>query len=97
MKKTHIPAIRTLLRDNEPGMTCNEIKAKLPYIYKVETIRKCLERMPDAFIDRWIKGARGQYHAVWCVVVPPPHCPHPKDRYVRSEWKSSERQTCTTG
>lgn len=87
MKKPHIPDIRALLRSNELGMTTAELHAKLPHINKVETIRKCLERMPDAYIDRWVKGKRGQFFAVWCVVVPPEHCPHPRDRYARTEWQ----------
>jgi len=44
------------------------------------TIKRALEQMPDAYIDRWeaYKG-RGQlpWRAVWCVVVPPKNCPMP--------------------
>jgi len=36
-----------------------------------------LHKFPDAYIDRWIKS--GNFvTAVWCVVVPPPHCPRPE-------------------
>lgn len=39
--------------------------------------------MPDAYIDRWVRepGSRGQFQAVYMVVVPPADCPHPKDRF----------------
>ncbi len=87
MKKPHIPDIRALLRDNINGMTVAELLGRLPKIKKAETVRKCLERMPDAYIDRWVFGKRGQFFAVWCVVVPPAHCPHPRDRYTRTVWQ----------
>jgi len=87
MKTPHLPDIRAHLRANPEGMTVEHIHAMLPHITKRNTVRKCLERMPDAYIDRWIKGKFGQYHAVWCVVVPPAHCPHPDDRFIRTEWK----------
>lgn len=88
MKKPHIPDVRKLLRDNPAGMTVTELHARLPQINKPNTVRKCLERMPDAYIDRWTEGRRGQFHAVWCVVAPPPHCPHPGERYIRTEWRT---------
>ena len=90
MKKPHTPDIRALLRKNDSGMTVKEMLALLHQINKPETLRKCLERMPDAYIDRWVKGGRGQYFAVWCVVVPPEHCPHPTDRYARTVWQPME-------
>lgn len=40
-----------------------------------------LKKMPDAYIDRWTKNhawGPGRYAAVWCVVIPPPHCPPPE-------------------
>ena len=43
----------------------------------VDGIRGALEVMPDVYIDRWEGPKRGQYTAVWCIVVPPPHCPRP--------------------
>jgi len=90
MKKPHTPDIRALLRENDGGMTIKELLALLPQISKPETLRKCLERMPDAYIDRWTGPVRGQYYAVWCVVVPPEHCPHPRDRYTRTVWQPME-------
>jgi hypothetical protein len=44
------------------------------------TVYYSLNRMPDAYIDRWeeSKEQRGpRYVAVWCVVVPPENCPKP--------------------
>lgn len=87
MKTPHIPKLREHLRANRDGMTVEALHALMPYVTRSATIRKGLERMPDAYIDRWIKGKRGQYHAMWCVVVPPAHCPHPDDRFIRTEWR----------
>lgn len=42
-----------------------------------DPVRLALEAMPDAYVDRWDGPTRGQFAAVWCVVVPPPNCPHP--------------------
>lgn len=86
MKKPHLPQIREHLRTNSDGMTINQLRELMGYEGRNNTIRKCLERMPDAYIDRWIlnPGKRGQYEAVWCVVVPPPHCPDPRERYSRA-------------
>ena len=91
MKKPHTPDIRDLLRNNPDGMSVNQIKAVLTNISKHETVRKCLERMPDAYIDRWIKAKRGQYEAIWCVVVPPPNCPYPTDRHFKSKWRNDDQ------
>ena len=83
MKKPHIPAIRELLREHKDGLTAKQIHHFLPYIYKVATVKSSLTKMPDAYVDRWTitLGSRGQYEAVWCVVVPPANCPHPQDRF----------------
>ena len=87
MKKPHLPKIREILRKVPEGLTVNQLRPHLIEINKPNTIRKCLEKMPDAYIDRWIlnAGNRGQYEAVWAVVVPPAHCPHPQDRFKRIE------------
>ena len=62
--------------------------------------------MPVAYIDRWVDPVRGQWRAVWCVVVPPEHCPYPTDRFKpETRWVDStytrgrtvfnrEQQTC---
>ncbi len=83
MKKPHLPDIRALLRAHPDGLTAEQIHRELPHITSITTIRNCLERMPDAFIDRWTKtrNCRGQYLAIWCVVVPPANCPYPTDRF----------------
>lgn len=91
MKKPHLPKIRKILRDHPDGMTVNQIHELLPEINRPHTIRKCLLSMPDSYVDRWTisKGNRGQYEKVWCVVVPPSDCPHPKDRWretPKSKW-----------
>lgn len=90
MKKPHHPAIRDLLRQNPDGLTVPEILQKLPQVSKDSVLRKCLEAMPDAYIDRWTKmrNSRGQYLAIWCVVVPPENCPYPTDRFEKpaTQW-----------
>lgn len=91
MKKPHTPAIRAVLRDNPNGKTAKQIHAELPHIYHIKTIKSSLRKMPDAYIDRWVRepGSRGQYQAVYMVVVPPQDCPHPKDRFkevCKSRW-----------
>lgn len=91
MKKPHMPAIRELLRARPDGMSALEIKAAIGVIKKAETVRNCLNRMPDAYIDRWVKAKRGQYEAIWCVVVPPPNCPYPTDRPIKSQWRSHDQ------
>lgn len=90
MKKPHMPEIRALLHANTDGLTITEIHKRMPQVGKEATLRKCLERMPDAYIDRWTKeaNARGQYSAIWCVVVPPDSCPYPTERFDKpaSKW-----------
>jgi hypothetical protein len=80
--------IRTLLRKKPEGLTIKQMRPDLITTKKPNVIRKCLDRMPDAYIDRWIKGMRGQYESIWCVVIPPAHCPHPTDRYhkPKTQW-----------
>lgn len=97
MKKPHIPAIRELLRAHPDGLTAKEIMQCIPAVSKPGVVRKCLMRMPDAYIDRWVikGGTRGQEESVWAVVVPPPNCPHPKDRYyatpkpIKTQWRDA--------
>lgn len=83
VKKPHTPAIRNLLRQHPNGLTAKQIHKQLPQISKTETIKSSLTKMPDAYIDRWVReqGSRGQYQAVYMVVIPPEDCPHPKDRF----------------
>ena len=81
MQTPHEASIRNYLRTQSSGVTVKELHAKFPWISKKATIRKILERMPDAYIDRWTSPVRGQYQAVWCVLIKPQHCPYPTDRY----------------
>ena len=66
--------IREILRANDNGLTVQQ----LAQAADVELSRayRMVNSMPDAYIDRWIKKGNTTT-AVWCVVVPPPHCPRP--------------------
>jgi hypothetical protein len=80
LNKPNMPDIRVLLRESLYGMTVTELHNKLPQVTP-KSIRKALDKMPDAYIDRWRDPIRGQYQAVWCVVTPPAHCPYPTERF----------------
>lgn len=81
MKKPHAPNVRALLRQHPDGLPIGEISKALGLTIKV--LNRTLNAMPDTYIDRWFLSpkSRGQYQGVWCVVVPPPHCPYPTDRF----------------
>lgn len=72
--------VRSLLRSNPDGLTATQI-SKITKGYPGETGRQ-LRKMPDAYIDRWEGPVRGQYVAVWCVVVVPEDCPYPGEQVV---------------
>lgn len=74
MKSKH-DLVRKVLRESEDGLTVKQITE----LTKVEadSLSRILATMPDAYIDRWSGPNRGQYSAVWCVVVPPENCPRP--------------------
>jgi hypothetical protein len=65
--------VRELLRDSD-GLTVAQIAQAVGT--DTSHIHRMINKLPDAYIDRWIKK---DHHitAVWCVVVPPPHCPRP--------------------
>jgi len=67
--------IREILRANDNGLTVEQLSQAadvgLSRAYRV------VNAMPDAYIDRWLKVGR-RLTAVWCVVIPPPHCPKPE-------------------
>jgi len=63
--------LRELLRANPDGMTPGEMHEAIGGLQK--SIAAALQRMPDAYVDRWQSPVR----PVWCVVVPPEHCPRP--------------------
>jgi hypothetical protein len=66
--------IRKTLRANPEGMTVLQL-AELAGT-GTSHVHRMLHKFPDAYIDRWVKT--GNFvAAVWCVVVPPPHCPRP--------------------
>ena len=70
--------IRTLLRSRPNGMSPIEIAEELAL--HPANVRTALKVMPDAYVDRWRLGKRGQYEKVWVTVHVPDDCPHPKDR-----------------
>lgn len=67
--------LRAHLRANPDGLTTAEL-TELTGRDKYNVLRT-LKLMPDAYVDRWEGPKRGQYASVFCVVVPPPDCPHP--------------------
>lgn len=92
MRKSTHPAIRELLRAHPDGLTTTEIALLVPALRDNKAAAKALHTMPDAYIDRWYlrPGSRAQYTAVWCVVVPPPNCPYPTNRFdkARTHWQA---------
>ena len=73
--KTHATRIRELLRQTTDGMTICQLSDATGA--RKDTLDNALAAMPDAYIDRWTGPYRGQWAAVWCVVVPPANCPRP--------------------
>lgn len=67
--------VRKVLRDSEDGLTVKQITEAVGV--DKDPLSRILQTMPDAYIDRWSGPTRGQYSAVWCVVVPPENCPRP--------------------
>lgn len=89
MKKPNAPAIRELLRKHPDGLTNEQIRIGIGQEgMRQATMLRTLQGMPDAYVDRWRRdiGARGQFTAIWCVVVPPTNCPYPTDRPSRPEF-----------
>jgi len=68
-----INRVREVLRASE-GLTVLQI-AELAGTDKSH-VHRIVHHMPDAYIDRCLKTGK-RFAAVWCVVVPPPHCPKP--------------------
>jgi hypothetical protein len=73
-----IKSIRVTLRGIPDGMTLEELSELLNR--PKTNVRKVLKAMPDVYIDRWEVAPRGQYKAVWCVVIPPNDCPRPEGK-----------------
>lgn len=80
MKSKH-DLVRKLLRVSPDGMTVAQITAASK-IHE-DSLSRILRLMQDAYIDRWVGPTRGQYRAVWCVVIPPENCPHPVNSEVK--------------
>lgn len=78
MRKSNRDAIRELLRNAEDGLCTSDIAKSVGI--DSSSARAALLTMPDAYIDRWDNKARGPLAAVWCVVIPPEHCPKPDPR-----------------
>ena len=76
MSMAVIKSVRVALRGIPDGMTLEELADLLNR--PKTNVRKVLKNMPDVYIDRWEVAPRGQYKAVWCVVIPPTDCPRPE-------------------
>jgi len=68
---------RELLRSTPDGMTPRQLSEALGI--NQPQVRRALRAMPDAFVDRWVECGTNNYAAVWCAVVPPEDCPHPRE------------------
>jgi hypothetical protein len=75
MRKSNHERIRKILRTCD-GMTVVSISDLMGV--DQSSIRQSLKDMVDAYIDRWVSGARGSWQAVWCVVDVPEDCPKPE-------------------
>jgi|DEB19_MinimDraft_3_1074340.scaffolds.fasta_scaffold03221_6 hypothetical protein len=73
--KTHAPKVRERLIAKPDGMTLVELHDATGV--RKDTLRNCLEGMPDVYIDRWEGPYRGQWAAVYCIHLAPPNCPRP--------------------
>ena len=67
--------VRDILRATPDGMTV----AQLSEASNTDTshVHRIVHKMPDAYIDRWLKKGH-RCTAIWCVVVPPENCPRPE-------------------
>ena len=91
-------ALRKLLRKHPDGLTTAQA-AELSG-FDMPDVRRSLAAMPDTYVDRWVKGGRGQYMKVWCIAYVPPDCPHPTDRvylYVppKTQWLNNAAPQAT--
>ena len=75
MRTGLIHELRAILRSHPEGLTTSALVAMTGR--ERNNVRSYLVRMPDVYIDRWEGPNRGQYTAVWCIVIPPDNCPHP--------------------
>lgn len=78
MRRDHrLQLVRQVLRDTPDGMTVAQL-AQVAGTDKTHAHR-IVNKMPDAYIDRWQKSG-AHLSAVWCVVVPPENCPRPEPK-----------------
>ena len=88
--------LRAILRGHPDGLTPTAL-ADMTGRDRAN-VRTYLAKMPDTYIDRWEGPHRGQYNAVWCVVIPPDNCPHPTKEVVavrprpRRDTREDERE-----
>lgn len=75
---SHNKAVRAALRAHPDGLTTEELHQITGA--RQNSIARILPTMPDAYIDRYLKGiGRGKaYIPVWSVVIPPENCPKPE-------------------
>lgn len=76
MKLSLVKSVRVTLRGIPDGIALEDLSDLLNR--PKTNVRKVLKNMPDVYIDRWEVAPRGQYKAVWCIVVPPIDCPRPE-------------------
>lgn len=85
-RKMHLQwKLREVLHQHSDGLEIGQLSDMLgSNRFKV---RDALQKMPDAYIDRWHKepGSRGRYASVWCVVEVPENCPMPNTEGQRRE------------
>lgn len=72
--------LRAILRGHPDGLSTTALMDMTGMLNRYNMTRR-LHEMPDTYIDRWEKGNRS-YNAIWCIVVPPDDCPHPKREVV---------------
>ena len=72
--------LRAILRGHPDGLPVTALMDMTNTLHR-ENVSKRLHEMPDTYIDRWEKSKRG-YQTIWCVIVPPDDCPHPKREVV---------------
>lgn len=80
-RKFNAVRVREYLKANPDGARIGEMEAALGVTKGGLT--QVIKRMPDVYIDRWVKGAGGHsggWLAIWCLADIPEHCPHPTGR-----------------
>jgi hypothetical protein len=69
--------VRRVLKEHPDGLTAKEIAALINR--SAGHMSTTLNRMPDLYIDRWVRTSdKGRWAAVWCAVEVPPNCPRPE-------------------